>query len=637
MNNFIQQFKIKDPFWAKYQTLLTDVVIPYQEAALRDEIPDADKSHAIENFEQAAKVLETGSCDEEFYGMVFQDSDVAKWLEAAAYSLIIKPDAELEKRMDDIIALIGRAQYPDGYLNTYFTVKEPDRKWTNLQEAHELYCAGHMMEAAVAYYEATGKRSLLDIMCRMADHIYTHFIEEGAEGYPGHPEVELALMRMYRATGNARYLELSKHFVDVRGVDPDYFVKEAAAKDWCVWGMDANDRAYAQNQAPVRELTEATGHSVRAVYLYTAMADQAASDGDEALKQACETLWNNITEKRMYITAGIGSTVQGEAFTKDYDLPNDTAYAETCASIGLMFFARKMLDLSADSRYSDVMERALYNTVLAGMQLDGKRFFYVNPLEVVPGIAGEAVTHRHDLPVRPKWFGCACCPPNVSRTITSIANYAWGVEEDIVYSHLYTGGTLELDNAQIVVTTRYPYEGAVKYQVIPKTETAALTLAIRIPDWSENTHLLINGEETEIKTEKGYVYIRKEFTADDSIELLLDMEPKRYYANPDVSDVSGMVAIQRGPLVYCAEGVDNDMDVLSLRIAAEGAILVQPYDAERLSGTTMLEVDGYRLAKTHRLYTLNRPKAEPCKIRMVPYYTWANRGLNQMRVWLPEM
>lgn len=633
MNNF----KINDNFWGKYQKLLTDVVIPYQEAALRDEIPDADKSHAIENFQQAAQVLETGHCDGEFYGMVFQDSDVAKWLEAAAYSLTLKPDAELEQRMDDIIALIGRAQYEDGYLNTYFTVKEPDRKWTNLQEAHELYCAGHMMEAAVAYYEATGKCSLLNIMCKMADHIYQHFIVEGAPGYPGHPEVELALMRMYRATGNEKYLELSKHFVDVRGVDPDYFHKEAETKGWCVWGMNAGDREYAQNQAPVRELTEATGHSVRAVYLYTAMADQAAHNGDEALKQACETLWKNITEKRMYITAGIGSTVQGEAFTKDYDLPGDTAYAETCASIGLMFFARKMLDLSADSRYSDVMERALYNTVLAGMQLDGKRFFYVNPLEVVPGIAGEAVTHRHDLPVRPKWFGCACCPPNVSRTITSIANYAWGMDGDVIYSHLYAGGVLDLDTAKITVTTGYPYDGAVKYQVEPKGEIAAMTLAIRIPDWSENTKLFLNGEETDIVTEKGYIYIRKEFIKNDVIELQLDMEPKRYYANPDVSDVSGMVAIQRGPFVYCAEGVDNEEDVLSLRIAAEGGIEVLPYDAELLSGTQPLLVDGYRLAKTESLYVRKRPEAVPCKIKMVPYYTWANRGLNQMRVWLPEM
>lgn len=640
MSNLLKQFTVADSFWEKYEALLTDVVIPYQEKALRDEIPDAAKSHAVENYEQAARVLETGRCDEEFYGMVFQDSDLAKWIEAAAYSLVQKPDPELEQRVDDIISLIGRAQHEDGYLNTYFTVKEPDKRWTNLQEAHELYCAGHMIEAAVAYYESTGKTSLLDIMKRMADHIYKHFIEEGAPGYPGHPEIELALMRLYRVTGDERYLELSRHFVDVRGVDPEYFAKEKEARGWDEFGMDPKDKEYAQNQAPVREQKEAVGHSVRAVYLYTAMADQAATTGDESLIKACETLWNNISRKRMYITGGIGSTAMGEAFTKDYNLPNDTAYCETCASIGLIFFARKMLDLSVDSRYSDVMERALYNTVLAGMQLDGKRFFYVNPLEVIPGISGEAVTHRHDLPVRPKWFGCACCPPNVSRTVTSIAKYAWGVKDHTVYSHLYTGGTLDLTEelgAKVVVTTGYPYEGSVKYQVIPGAENVELTLAIRIPGWSENTKLLINGEKTAIEAVKGYVYITKAFTAEDCVELVLDMEPKRFYANTDVASDSGAVAFQRGPLVYCVEGVDNDGDVLSLRAAKNGSVTMRPYDAELLSGTRVMEIEGYRLQKGEALYSMARPEAVPCTLKAVPYYTWANRGLNQMRVWIPEV
>ncbi|MDD6058254.1 MAG: glycoside hydrolase family 127 protein, partial [Clostridiales bacterium] len=285
MNN-LKRVKINDTFWGRYEKLITDSVIPYQENALLDRIPDAEKSHAVENFRQAAQVLKSGSCNGEFYGMVFQDSDVAKWLEAASYSLLLKPDPALEKRMDELIDLIGQAQREDGYLNTYFTVKEPGREWTNLMEAHELYCAGHMIEAAVAYYECTGKRSLLDIMCKMADHIYNHFIIEKAPGYPGHPEIELALVRLYEVTHDERYFELAKHFIDVRGVDPDYFDKECKTKPFKVWGMDPFDKEYAQNNMPLRDLTQATGHAVRAVYLYSGMADVAAKTRDSALLSA---------------------------------------------------------------------------------------------------------------------------------------------------------------------------------------------------------------------------------------------------------------------------------------------------------------------------------------------------------------
>ncbi|HEX3020914.1 MAG TPA: beta-L-arabinofuranosidase domain-containing protein, partial [Lachnospiraceae bacterium] len=417
MSDLLKNFTVSDNFLGRYERLVNDVVIPYQEKVLNDEIEDAEKSHAIENFRAAAKMIATGKCDEEFYGMVFQDSDVAKWLEAAAYTLLKYPDQELEKRCDEVIDLIGQAQHEDGYLNTYFTVKEPDKRWTNLQEAHELYCAGHMMEAAVAYAESTGKTKLLSIMSNMADHMYQRFFKEGVPGYSGHPEVELALMRLYRCTRNEKYKELAEHFINVRGVDSDYFSKERQKNKWTVWGSDPSNKEYTQSHAPVREQVKAVGHAVRAVYLYTGMADVASETKDQVLANACETLWENITESRMYVTGAIGSAYEGEAFTKDYHLPNDTAYAETCASIGLIFFSRKMLDLNKNGKYADVMERALYNCVLAGMQLDGERFFYVNPLEVIPGISGESVTHHHALPQRPKWFACACCPPNVARLL----------------------------------------------------------------------------------------------------------------------------------------------------------------------------------------------------------------------------
>ena len=638
MNDFLTRFQISDSFFDRYEELVTKTVIPYQEQALLDQIIDADKSHAVENFRQAAKVIRTGHCDEAFYGMVFQDSDVAKWLEAASYSLALCSDPELEKRCNELITLIGNAQHEDGYLNTYFTVKEPSKRWMNLQEAHELYCAGHMMEAAVAYFECTGKDSLLQIMCKMADHMYEHFITNQAEGYPGHPEVELALMRMYRATSNVKYLELAKHFINVRGVDSDYFMKEAHKKGWAVWGMNAEDKEYAQNHAPVREQKEAVGHAVRAVYLYTGMADLAAMTKDDSLKEACERLWDNLTMKRMYVTGAIGSAYEGEAFTKDYHLPNDTAYAETCAAIGLIFFGRKMLDLDKDSKYADVCERALYNCVLAGMQLNGKRFFYVNPLEIIPGISGKAQTHRHALPERPKWFGCACCPPNVARLLPSISCYAWSEEEEVVYSHLFIGGTLSLlgGKGKLHVETKYPYEGRVCYTFGPVEKEMKLTLAIRIPSWSKKTTIFRNGNIAKVAIRKGYAYIEGPFTIEDKIEVDFDMSVQRIFANLEVSADSGKIALMRGPLVYCVEGVDNQDDILSLYVKRDGEIKVKPFDRELLEGTVPIILEGYRTEKVEALYTSERPRMEVCQLKAIPYYTWGNRGLNQMRVWIPE-
>lgn len=642
MYELLKKFTIKDSFFDAYEKLIKDVVIPYQEKVLKDEIKDAAKSHAIENFIQAAKVLESGKMDEEFYGMVFQDSDVAKWLEAAAYSLLMFPDEELEKRCDEIIDIIEKAQHADGYLNTYFTIKSPEKRWTNLHEAHELYCAGHMMEAAVAYARSTGKKKLLNIMCLMADHIYNRFIIEKAEGYPGHPEVELALMRMYRETENVKYLELAKHFIDVRGVDSDYFIKETKNRDWFVWHMDPEDKENTQNQAPVREQKEAVGHAVRAVYLYTGMADLAATTGDESLVKACEILWENLTKRRMYVTGAIGSAYEGESFTKDYHLPNDTAYAETCAAIGLIFFARKMIDLKKDSKYADVMERALYNGVLAGMQLDGTRFFYVNPLEVIPGISGKAKTHHHALPERPKWFSCACCPPNVARLLPSIAGYAWSEEGDTVYSNLYIGGTLDLSESlggKIMVETAYPNHGSIQYKFKPNKNEMYMTLAVRIPSWSEKTDILFNGEKIEYKLNAGYAYITGSFKESDIITLELDMAVKKIFAKNDISENNGKVAFSRGPLIYCFEGVDNGDDLLNLRIKkdSENAMAINKISEGVLSGSVEISVEGYKLTSEEEPYSTKRPQAMPCVIKAIPYYVWGNRGLNQMRVWMPEL
>ncbi len=617
-------------FIGRYQKLIKNKVIPYQYDILNDDVEGAEKSHVIANFANAGKTLR-GIDNDGFYGMVFQDSDAGKWIEAVAYSLTLFPDEELEKVADDFIDIIADAQDEDGYLNTYFTIKDKDKRFTNLQEGHELYSSGHLMEAACAYYEATGKDKLLKVMQKNAECIYKHFVTEGVEGYPGHPEIELALLKMYRITGDDRCRELASHFIDVRGVDPSYYKKEFDRRNWTVWGNDPGNPAYNQAHEPVREQKDAVGHAVRAVYLYTAMADMASISGDERLYEACRKLWDSIVSKRMYVTGGIGSTVLGEAFTVDYNLPSDTAYCETCASIGLMFFAQRMLEIDCDRRYSDVMERAFYNTVLAGMQLDGEKFFYVNPLEVIPGISGTAVTHKHDLPVRPSWYACACCPPNVARLISSFGKYAYHENENTSFVHLYAAGEVRFENGMAIdVDTKYPYDFNVDINV---TEGKG-TLAIRLPGWSRNTRVLLNGIRVgESSYNKGYAYI--EVKKGDYVSVLFDEEPFYVYPLGQIANLTDMVCVQRGPLVYCFEGVDNCGDVVSLRLDDTVPAKVHDYDSGLLSGTVMLSLDGYREeTECEDLYSRIRPERKSVVLKAVPYYTWGNRGENQMRVWM---
>lgn len=625
-----QRAYTSDGFIGKYQRLIKDTVIPYQYSVLSDKADGAEKSHVIQNFINAGKALRGEDVGDGFYGMVFQDSDAAKWIEAAAYALRNFPDAELEKTVDELIEIIAAAQDEDGYLDTYFTIKDKDKRWTNLLEAHELYCAGHMMEAACAYYEATGKRNLLDVMLKNVGHIYKVFIEDGHDGCPGHPEVELALMKMYRISGDRQCLELAERFINTRGTDPDYYKRERESRGWVVWGSDGNDRNYQQSGVPLRQAENAVGHAVRAVYLYTAMADLAAETDDAELFDACKRLWKSITQKQMYITGGIGSTVHGEAFSVDYDLPSDTAYAETCASIGLMFFASRMLENEVKGEYADVMEQAFYNTVLAGMQLDGKRFFYVNPLEVIPGIAGVSPTHRHDLPVRPGWYACACCPPNVARLISSFGKYAYGESADTAYCHLFAAGKVEFENGiSLDCKTEYPYDFTVKYKV-----SGSGKLAVRIPHWSKDFSIEINGSARHVALEDGYVYLS--VSDGDEVTLVLDSAPRFVYASARISRLNGMTAVCRGPLVYCFEGVDNGGDVLSLKVDTEKAITVGAFEPELLCGTVKLCVHSERAPQTDSLYTDKKPEYIPCGAVAVPYYTWGNRGENQMRVWIPE-
>ena len=615
-------------FIRKYQQLVSNTVIPYQYSVLNDKAEGAEKSHVVQNFINAAKAIRGEDTGDGFYGMVFQDSDAAKWLEAAAYSLKNFPDPDLENQADELIDLIVAAQDKDGYLNTYFTIKDKEKRWSNLLEAHELYCSGHMIEAACAYYECTGKRKLLDAMQKNVAHIYNVFIKESHAGFPGHPEIELALMKMYRITKDNDCLELAKHFIDTRGTDVDYYKRECNDRGWTVWGSDGTDTNYQQSNIPLRQAETAVGHAVRAVYLYTGMADLAAETEDKELYEACKRLWESITHRQMYITGGIGSTVHGEAFSVDYDLPPDTAYAETCASIGLMFFASKMLENEVKREYADVMEQAFYNTVLAGMQLDGKRFFYVNPLEIIPGISGIAPTHKHDLTQRPGWYACACCPPNAARLISSLGKYAYGENENTAFCHMYAAGNVCFNNGmKLICETGYPYDLTVKYTV-----HGSGIFAVRIPHWSREYDITVDGKRFSDAPENGYMYIPVKGSAE--IILTLDDTPRFVYASDRIPRLTGFVSVCRGPLVYCFEGIDNDGDILSLRIDTESKITVQE-EPDLLGGTVALCISAFRSVQTDELYSSDKPMEKPCTVHAIPYYTWGNRGENQMRVWMP--
>jgi DUF1680 family protein len=570
----------------------------------------------------------------------FWDSDVAKWIEAASYSLATHPDAELDALLDEVIEKIAGAQQKDGYLNTYFIQVEPENRWVNLGMWHELYCAGHLMEAAVAHFEATGKRKFLDVMCRYADYIDSVFGPGKRYGCPGHEEIELALVKLYHATGERRYLKLSQFFLDQRGQKPSFFKREMerlrpeqAGGNRHFFGEGDNFHSeYCQDHLPVREQSEVVGHAVRAMYLYCGMADVANETGDQGLLRACERLWNNVCRKRMYITGGIGPSGSNEGFTQDYDLPNASAYAETCAAVGLVFWNHRMLQLQGDGRFADVMERALYNGTISGVSLDGKKFFYVNPLE------SRGNHHRQD------WFGCACCPPNIARLIASIGGYIYSQSEKDAYVHLYVQGSgiLQIGSKQVVLRqeTDYPWDGTIRISVNPD-EPTVFGLNLRIPEWSRNAELTVNGETVDLEaiTSLGYARIEREWKSGDEVELVLPMPVERIEAHPAVRQNIGYIALQRGPVVYCLEQVDNRIPLHRIVLPRDSELKVH-FEKKLLGGIAVIKGEALVVDDSdwdNMLYRAEPSKLKPFEITAIPYYAWDHREPGEMRVWLRAM
>lgn len=559
---------------------------------------------------------------------MFWDSDIGKSIETAAYALYRKRDPALEKRVDAIIDAYARLQLPDGYLNSWYIRIQPGLRWTNLRDCHELYDAGHLMEAAVAYFYATGKRRFLDIMARYADHIASVFgCEEGRKrGYCGHPEVELALVRLARATGDDRYLELARYFIDERGREPNYYDAEARARGDDPADFHFKTYEYNQSHMPVRDQRTVVGHAVRAAYLYSGMADVATEFGDRTLVPALEAVWAHLTDKNLYVTGGFGPSANNEGLTSDYDLPNATAYQETCASVALVFWASRMLGLGPDRRYADVMEQALYNGALAGLSLDGTRFFYDNPLE------SRGDHHRWI------WHRCPCCPPNISRLVASIGTYMYGVAERDIAVHLYCESAASLDVAgtkvRLTQQTRYPLGGRVIFG-IEAAEPVEFALHLRIPGWSRDANLRVNGQNFDVGAALagGYVSVDRLWRTGDVVELDLPMPVEAVYANPEVGADQGRCALRRGPIVYCLEEVDNGRHLNSLIVPAASAFVCE--EAEDLGGAVALTARAQReTADDFGLYSTARPRRAPVKLRAVPYYAWDNRQGGEMLVWL---
>jgi DUF1680 family protein len=611
--------RIIDNFWRPKLEKVSTVTIPV--CIDQTEV----KTPRIRNFEIAA-----GKRKGKFEGIFYDDSDVFKALEAIAYSLKNHPDAALEKKADDWIDLIAAAQLPDGYINTYYTLQFLDKRWTDMS-MHEDYNGGHLIEAAVAYFDATGKRKLLDVAIRFADHFDSLFGPGKRDWVTGHQELELALVKLYNNTQQKKYLQLADWLLSERGH------KKAVGYTWTDW----KDTAYAQDSKPVREQKEITGHAVRAMYMYTGAADVAAHTGDQGYMQAMKTVWEDVVYRNMYITGGIGSSGSNEGFSVDYDLPNENAYCETCASVGMVLWNQRMGMLTGEGKYIDVLEKSLYNGALDGISLAGDKFFYGNVL------ASNGKQARRD------WFGTACCPANIARLIESLGNYVYGYNDNSIWVNLFVGSQTEigLKNQQVVIQTQtnYPWEGAVGILVSPQKKER-FALRVRYPGWVsgeavpgglyayENekplslTMVSINKQPVKYTIEKGYLVIDREWAPNDQVSISFPMDIRRVYSRSEVKANVERVALQRGPIIYCLEGTDNEGKALNIVlprsaqvVTAHQQVLTEQVISREAEATVLSVMPGGE-----------NVQAVKKKIKAVPYYTWNNRGAGQMLVWLPQ-
>jgi len=601
--------RLEDAFWAPRLAVNREVTLPAQ-------LKQCEETGRIDNFRRAA-----GKKQIDFQGIYFNDSDVYKWAEAAAFSLATHPDPVLEADLDAVIAEIAAAQEEDGYLDTYFTFERKPERFTNLRDLHEIYCAGHLIQAAVAHHRATGKTTLLEVATRLADCLDKTFGLDLRSGACGHEEAEMALVELYRETGQTRYLKLAHFFIEQRGKKPGLF----------------GNSAYYQDHVPFIDQTEVTGHAVRQLYLTCGAADVVAETGDTAYRDALEALWRSFTQRRMYVTGGAGSRYEGEAFGADYELPNDRAYTETCAAIASVMWNWRMLNLTGETRFADIMETTLYNGMLSGLSLDGTHYFYQNPL-------ADRGKHR-----RQEWFGCACCPPNVARMLASLPGYFASVSEAGVHLHLYATGTATVSlpeggTVRLRAETDYPWNGEVVIRIEEAPE-APFTLYLRVPNWCRDAHVELNGTDIfPTMTLRGRAEIHRVWQAGDTVRLTLPMPVDRIVSHPHVLGNRGRVALRRGPLIYCLEQVDHsDADVWDI-VLPDNAELTPEFVPGLLGGVTVLR--GQAIAQgteewTRRLYRpkeiLREPSTRPVSITAIPYYAWANREPGPMQVWISSL
>lgn len=615
-------------FWKSWCETVRNTTIPTQYMRLEEErfleVLDFDKPAGP----LARPIQPSGLSMQHFF-----DSDFGKWIEAASYTLKNHPNPELEAKIDNIVEKLEKGQMADGYLNSWFIRREPEKRWSNLRDLHEMYSMGHLLEGAVAYFEATGKRGFLDVMIRAVDHIIDTFGTESGKlrGYDAHEEIELALVKLYRVTKDPRHLQLATYFVDERGRMPSYYDEEARRR-----GEDPTDYvyqtyAYSQAHMPVREQTQVVGHAVRAMYLFCAMADLAYENNDPTLKDACDRLFDNLIGRQLYVTGGLGPSASNEGFTREYDLPNETAYAETCAAVALGFWSHRMAQIDLDSKFTDVLETVLFNGALSGISRDGQHYFYENVLE------------SHGQNRRWKWHYCPCCPTNIARFITSLGQYFYGVKGREIAVHLYGVNVAELDVdgrfLRLRQQTGYPWDGDVNVS-LGLDAAADLDLKFRIPGWCLGAKVTVNGEEVALghHVEKGYLTISRQWKDGDEVRLSFDMPVERLYAHPSVGEDARRVAFKRGPVVYCAEAVDIGTEPQRLRIAADAPISAR-FDEDLLGGATVLEGKVFEADPSDwkgTLYRTARPSLKPRPFKAIPYHLWANRDEGAMQVWLTE-